>query len=269
MKKTKKMRNSILCAGIIGIVLCSLGCVGGEQESPETVPSSTTSPPTTPPTTSPSSNSSSPPTAKFSMHPEDPRDTDRIMFHNESTDPDEEPLRFEWYIDGNFDCACMSISEKFSAGDHTVKLVAMDGQGNEDVYEVTFHVSETFIATDPAELVLRRENVGLVWTLVKEESVEDHGYRTIFELGEKRVTCTVESYDTVEAAQHAFDDTAEGEFLPHQSLGNKAIYKKTENSVDVVFRYGNLICSISMNTSDFNETMSYCRSLESKLNQVR
>ncbi|MEA1993797.1 MAG: hypothetical protein U9N35_05310 [Euryarchaeota archaeon] len=256
----RNIKNDLTCIGLIAIVLFSLGCIG--EKSSETIsPKTETVPPAKP-------SSNSPPVAKFSMHPENPRDTERVMFHNESGDPDKDALNFEWYIDGEYDCSCFSISEKFAKGEHAVKIIAEDTNSSKDEYEATFYVSETFIEEDISELVLRREDIGLSWNPIDNESLGENSYHTIFKMNEKKLECIITKYETVEAAKERFKEILTVELSPHNPIGNEATYKTSDKTVEVRFRYGNLICTVSMNTDNLNDVLSHCRSLEAKLNQV-
>jgi len=244
-------RNKLVYLLIVIILVFSIGCE--EKKQNET---------TIPHTSSPTNH---PPVAKFTIYPEKPRDAERIMFQNRSTDPDNDPLRFKWYIDGKYDCSCFSISEKLSEGKHTVKLVATDDKGNEDEYVLKFYVSETFIDEDVSELVLKREDVGMAWIPVMNEYSGENAYHTAFENGDKRIECVVEKYDTVEEAENRFKEYF-ARPLPYPPIGNESTY--TENDyIDVIFRYGNIICKVSMNTT-LEDAILYAKTLEAKLNQV-
>lgn len=252
----KNLKNKLLCIGILLLFAISFGCTEKEQNE-------TTNSPTTASTTIPPENHS--PVAKFSMFPEDPRDTQKITFKNESTDPDNDPLRFGWYMDEEYNCACFSISEKLSEGEHTVKLVAKDAKGNENEYELKFYVSETFIKEDVSELVLRREEVGM-WDLVTDEYLGENSYHTVLENGENRIECTVEKYNTVEAAENKFKEYFISIF-PYPAIGNETTYDTENDVIHVIFRYGNLICKISINTN-LEDAILYSKIWGAKLNQV-
>ncbi|MCK4247681.1 MAG: hypothetical protein KAX04_03995, partial [Methanomicrobia archaeon] len=99
----KNLKDNLLCTGIIILFLFSSGCTEKGQNG-ITNSSNTSSPNTSVP------QGDHPPVAMISMFPEEPRDVQKIIFKNESTDPDNENLRFEWYVDGEYDCACFSIS---------------------------------------------------------------------------------------------------------------------------------------------------------------
>jgi len=247
------MKNKLLCMGLILLFSFSLGCTEKEQDK-------TTA--TLAPTTVSSDHS---PTAKFSIYPEEPRDAQRIMFQNKSTDPDNDPLKFEWYIDGKYNCSCFSISEKLSKGEHTVKLVAKDPEGNRDEYELKFYVSETFIKEDVSKLVLKREDVGMIWNLVTDEYSGENSYHTVLENGERRIECTVEKYDTVKDVENKFKEYFVRTF-PYPTIGNESTYDK-DDFIQVTFRYGNLIYKVSTNTT-LEDAITYSKSLEAKLNQV-
>jgi len=255
----KNLKNKLLCIGILLLFVISFGCTEKEQNETNTPAPETTNPPET--TAAPDN----PPVAKFSMFPEYPRDTQKITFKNESTEPDDDPLRFEWYVDEEYNCACFSISEKLSKGEHTVKIVAKDINGNENEYELKFYVSETFIEEDVSELVLRREEVGM-WNLVTDEYLGENSYHTVLENGENRIECTVEKYDTVEDAENKFKEYFVRAF-PYPAIGNETTYDMENDVIHVTFRYGNLICKISINTN-LEDAILYSKIWGAKLNQV-
>ncbi|MCK4636859.1 MAG: hypothetical protein KAT49_03160 [Methanomicrobia archaeon] len=254
----KNLKDNLLCTGIIILFLFSSGCTEKGQNG-ITNSSNTSSPNTSVP------QGDHPPVAMISMFPEEPRDVQKIIFKNESTDPDNENLRFEWYVDGEYDCACFSISEKFPEGEHTVKLIAKDPKGNEDEYELTFYVSETFVNEDVSELVLRREDIGAIWDLVTDEYLGENSYHTVLTNGENRIECTVEKYETVETAENKFKEYFIKPF-PYFAIGNESTYEMGDECI-IIFRYGNLVCKISANAI-LDTVLVYAKSLEAKLNQV-
>lgn len=73
-----------------------------------------------------------------------PTDRDMILFLNNSTDPDGDPLTYSWFVDGRLVNNTKDHWTKLIQGNHTVRLVVSDGM-KEDSATVVLPV-------DPAQL---------------------------------------------------------------------------------------------------------------------
>jgi hypothetical protein len=245
--------------------MISLGCT---QNTENPVPSSSFPSTTSAPTSSPTSTQGgNPPVAKFSFYPEEPKDVHIVRFTNESTDPDDDPLRFEWYVDGQYNCSCFSISERFTEGGHTVELIAKDPQGNQDRYEVSFSVSNAYLEVDLSTIVLRREDLGMMWGCTADRYLGENEYRTVLLKSDQHVECTVKKYETVDDAKTAFQEIFVADPFPYGTIGNETTFTTLDDTTQITFRYGNLICILSANTV-LDTVLIYAKSLESKLNKV-
>jgi len=85
-----------------------------------------------------------PPTASFAIMPPVPTPEDTIVGVSTSSDPDGDPLMYSWYFDGEYDTNIGSLPEwtwpNPPAGEYTIGLVVMDGEGGVAEYSQTITV---------------------------------------------------------------------------------------------------------------------------------
>lgn len=85
-----------------------------------------------------------PPTASFSIMPENPQSGDPIVIASTSSDPDGDILTYSWYVDGNYlDEVGSSASWEWTdaaEGNHTIELVVEDSNGGTDEFSETITV---------------------------------------------------------------------------------------------------------------------------------
>ncbi|MBC8457238.1 MAG: PKD domain-containing protein, partial [Deltaproteobacteria bacterium] len=83
-----------------------------------------------------------PPTASFSIMPENPEVGDYIVVASTSSDPDGHTLTYSWYVDGvsRFGNSPNWEWENPEAGEHTIKLVVEDSEGGSDEHLMEVNV---------------------------------------------------------------------------------------------------------------------------------
>jgi len=91
-----------------------------------------------------------PPIVTLDYSPENPVAGEEIIFTAEAFDPDGDPLTYEWYLNDN-KLAPESSSVRWndpSEGEHTVRVVVLDGRGGADEDSVTFLVVDGSLQID-------------------------------------------------------------------------------------------------------------------------
>ena len=85
-----------------------------------------------------------PPTASFSIMPQNPTPDDTIVGVSASSDPDGDVLTYSWYFDGEYDENLGNLPEwawpNPQAGEYNIRLVVEDGEGGSDEYTVAVTV---------------------------------------------------------------------------------------------------------------------------------
>ncbi len=85
-----------------------------------------------------------PPVVTLNYSPENPIAGEKIHFTAEASDPDGDPLTYEWYLNGDKQPAgtsSVTLNDP-SEGQHTLRVVVSDGRGGTDEDSVTFEVAE-------------------------------------------------------------------------------------------------------------------------------
>ncbi|MCK4735536.1 MAG: hypothetical protein KAT65_23990 [Methanophagales archaeon] len=99
-----------------------------------------------------------PPTASFSIMPENPTQDDTIVGVSTSSDSDGDVLTYSWYFDGEYDENIGNLPEwtwpNPQAGEHTIKLVVEDGKGGSDECSMKIKVEEISTDTPGFEIAL-------------------------------------------------------------------------------------------------------------------
>jgi len=89
--------------------------------------------------------SNRPPTASFTLMPQDPTPEDAIVGVSTSSDPDGDALLYSWFVNGEYDANMGTLSEWTWAnpaeGEYTIGLVVMDGRGGIGEYSMTVTVT--------------------------------------------------------------------------------------------------------------------------------
>ena len=89
--------------------------------------------------------SNHPPTALFTLMPQEPQAGDVIVVVSTSSDPDGDTLRGSWYLDGDRLPELDNVSDwewtDAEAGEHTVTLEIEDGRGGSDRYSIAVTVA--------------------------------------------------------------------------------------------------------------------------------
>ena len=98
------------------------------------------------------------PLASFTYAPSAPTAADTVTFDaSGSSDPDGDPLKYEWAVDGAPVGTGVTISRTFSAGTHTVQLTVSDGRGGSASTSATVTVSAWTVDGELAMLIAKVE----------------------------------------------------------------------------------------------------------------
>lgn len=84
-----------------------------------------------------------PPTVTLSFEPQDPTETDTIQFTASASDPDDDPLTYEWFINGVAQTQIQVSTTQWQnpvPGTHSVRVRVSDGNGGVAEDTVTFTV---------------------------------------------------------------------------------------------------------------------------------
>ena len=102
----------------------------------------------------------SPPVANLSFTPKylNPTDQQTIQFANLSTDPDNDPLTYAWYVDGNRLSEQKDYSTKLSTGDHVIRLDVSDRIAQDSVQQSVTVESDQIYQTKPLHVKFKGTN---------------------------------------------------------------------------------------------------------------
>jgi hypothetical protein len=102
-----------------------------------------------------------PPVASFDISPPHPTPDDSITFVNTSTDEDNDPLTYKWYLDGEYQVSFLNYGPgELQPGNYAVTLYVDDGKGDKDEVSRTITIGLTVsleISASLGEVTLKNE----------------------------------------------------------------------------------------------------------------